>query len=139
WYTNANNWTMGQSRLKVFACPSDNLYKGVSRGTVVRLYYPPDAPFNDLINYFKPPVANEIGLTNYIGVGGAFLDAPDPNWGQWVGLFYNRSRTSLAKVPDGTSNTLMFGEYLCHIINGDRWFGMSWISASYSVTVGGLM
>ena len=122
WYSNAANWTVGTSRLSVFQCPSDNLYEGVSRGTVVRLYYPPDAPFNVLINYYTPPVANQIGLTNYIGVGGAYLDAPDPYWGQWVGLFYNRSRTSLAKVPDGTSNTLMFGEYLCQIINGERQF-----------------
>src|SRR5262249_17039435 len=44
WWTNANNWTMGQSRLKVFQCPSDDLYGGVSVGTVVGAYYPPDAP-----------------------------------------------------------------------------------------------
>src|SRR5262245_51546035 len=139
WWTNASNWTMGQSRLGVFQCPSDDLYSGVNIGTVVRLYYPPDAPFNILINYFRPPVASQIGLTNYLGVGGAYLDAPDPYWGQWVGLFHNRSRTSLDKVPDGTSNTLMFGEYLCVIINGDRKFGVAWMSASYSLTVGGLM
>jgi prepilin-type N-terminal cleavage/methylation domain-containing protein len=138
WYTNANNWTVGQSRLKVFQCPSDDLYGGVSGGTVVRLYYPPDAPFNVLFNYYPPPVANQIGLTNYLGVGGAYLDTPDPYWGQWVGLFYNRSRTSLANVPDGTSQTLLFGEYLGQVINNDRQFAMAWMTAPYALTVGGL-
>jgi prepilin-type N-terminal cleavage/methylation domain-containing protein/prepilin-type processing-associated H-X9-DG protein len=139
WWTNANNWTMGQSRLKVFECPSDNLYEGVSIGTVVRLYYPPDAPFNILFGWYPPPVGNQIGLTNYLGVGGAVLDTPDPYWGQWAGMFSNRSRTSLANVPDGASNTLLFGESLCQIVNGDRQFGVAWMTAPYALTVGGLM
>jgi prepilin-type N-terminal cleavage/methylation domain-containing protein len=139
WWNDASNWTMAQSRLKVFQCPSDDLYSGVSRGTVVRLYYPPDAPLNNTFGFYAPPVANQIGLTNYLGVGGAFLDTPDPYWGQWVGLFYNRSRTSLTRVPDGTSNTLMFGESIGQVINGDRQLVLAWMTAPYALTSGGLM
>src|SRR5262249_4182951 len=138
WFTNANNWTVGTSRLSVFQCPSDDLYNGVSRGTLVRLYIPPDAPLNAIFNYYPPPVGNQIGLTNYLGVGGAYLDSPDPYWGQWVGLFYNRSRTSLAKVSDGTSNTLLFGETMGTIIDNDRLLAGAWMAGSYALTVGGL-
>src|SRR5262249_23642214 len=74
-----------------------------------------------------------------LGVAGAYLDSPDPYWGQWVGLFCNRSRTALANVPDGTSNTLLFGESLCVVINGHRWYGIAWMTAPYCLTVGGLM
>src|SRR5262249_29998484 len=138
WWTNANNWTMGQSRLKVFQCPSDNLDGGVSVGAVVGVYYPPDALGQIRLVWYPPPLANQVGLTNYLGVSGAFLDTPDPYWGQWVGLLNNRSRTSLAKVPDGTSNTLLFGEYLGHVIDNDRQFAMAWMGAPYAGTVGGL-
>jgi prepilin-type N-terminal cleavage/methylation domain-containing protein/prepilin-type processing-associated H-X9-DG protein len=138
WWTNANNWTMGQSRLKVFQCPSDNLYSGVSVGTIVGAYYPPDALGQISLFWYPPPLANQIGLTNYLGVSGAYVDTPDPYWGQWVGLLNNRSRTSLANVPDGTSQTLLFGEYLGHVINNDRQFAMSWMGAPYAATVGGL-
>jgi prepilin-type N-terminal cleavage/methylation domain-containing protein/prepilin-type processing-associated H-X9-DG protein len=139
WWTNANNWTMAQSRLKVFECPSDNLYEAVSKGTVVGLYYPPDAVFNAYLLWFPPPQGDVIGRTNYLGVSGTYVDTPDPYWGQWVGLFYNRSSNSLTNVPDGTINTLLFGEYLCQIINGDHQFAMSWMGAPYAITSGGLL
>jgi type II secretory pathway pseudopilin PulG len=138
WWTNANNWTMTQSRLKVFQCPSDNLDGGVSVGIVVGGYYPPDALGQISLFWYPPPLANPIGLTNYLGVSGAYVDTPDPYWGQWVGLLNNRSRTSLANVPDGTSQTLLFGEYLGHVIDNDRQFAMAWMGALYAGTVGGL-
>ena len=138
WWNDADNWTMAQSRLKVFQCPSDNLYGGQSIGTVVRIYYPPDAPLNVTFGYYAPPVGDQLGLTNYLGVCGAYVDTPDPYWGQWVGLFNNRSRNSLANIPDGTSNTLMFGEYLCVIIDGDRKYNVAWMTGPYAGTLGGL-
>src|SRR5262249_44822892 len=138
WWTDANNWTMGTSRLSVFECPSADTYGSVRIGTIVRLYFPPDAPLNVTFGIFRPPVAYEIGLTNYLGVGGAFLDTPDPYWGKWVGLFANRSRSSLAQVPDGTSNTLLFGESICHVPNGTRYYSIAWMTAPYCLTLGGL-
>jgi prepilin-type N-terminal cleavage/methylation domain-containing protein/prepilin-type processing-associated H-X9-DG protein len=139
WWNDANNWTMAQSRLKVFQCPSDDLYGGVSIGTVVRAYVPPDAPVNSIVGWYAPPLGDQLGLTNYLGVCGAYVDTPDPYWGKWVGLFNNRSRTSLANIPDGASNTLMFGEYLCQRVNGVRQFAMAWMTGPYAGTLGGLL
>src|SRR5262249_24959746 len=78
-------------------------------------------PFDPNNNYPAP------GLTNYVGVCGARgnnIRYPDstswmlnfPNnqtsggWAQLGGMFDNRTTVSLAQVPDGTSNTLAFGE-----------------------------
>jgi len=63
-----------------------------------------------------------LGFTNYLGVTGylgpGYITNPDPNGGGGViiaadplnGLLYNGSKTTLAQVVDGTSNTLMVGE-----------------------------
>jgi prepilin-type N-terminal cleavage/methylation domain-containing protein/prepilin-type processing-associated H-X9-DG protein len=75
------------------------------------------------------PVQNPApGLTNYLGVSGAkgnnvfypdttswagqtFIPGvPGGGWGMLAGIFDNRTTTSLAKIPDGTSHTLAFGE-----------------------------
>jgi prepilin-type N-terminal cleavage/methylation domain-containing protein/prepilin-type processing-associated H-X9-DG protein len=48
-----------------------------------------------------------LGRTNYLGIGGGgmFYGA------QYAGLMTYQSRNRLAAVPDGTSNTLLFGEF----------------------------
>jgi prepilin-type N-terminal cleavage/methylation domain-containing protein/prepilin-type processing-associated H-X9-DG protein len=74
------------------------------------------------------PVNNPApGVTNYLGVAGAKgnnIAYPDTNswtanffpgqttggWAFLAGIFDNRTRTSLAQIPDGTSHTLAFGE-----------------------------
>jgi prepilin-type processing-associated H-X9-DG protein len=51
-----------------------------------------------------------LGRTNYLGIGGV----PPGLYSSidlYSGLLTFKSRTKLAKVPDGTSNTLLFGEY----------------------------
>ena len=49
-----------------------------------------------------------LGRCSYLGMGGYGPPSQDP---QAVGLFTYNSATSLARVPDGTSNTILFGEY----------------------------
>jgi hypothetical protein len=86
----------------------------------VQAYYFP-APFNPAGGYPSP------GLTNYTGVSGArgnnvfYADTsswtanfiPGTTQGGWAilgGIFDNRTTVSLARMPDGTSHTLAFGE-----------------------------
>jgi hypothetical protein len=54
------------------------------------------------------PGAIVMGRTNYLGMGGYW--APSA-YSQYAGLFTYKSKNSLGSVPDGTSNTMMFGEY----------------------------
>ena len=49
-----------------------------------------------------------LGRCSYLGMGGFGPPSQNP---QGVGLFTYQSSNSLARVPDGTSNTLLFGEY----------------------------
>jgi prepilin-type N-terminal cleavage/methylation domain-containing protein/prepilin-type processing-associated H-X9-DG protein len=86
-----------------------------------------------LMWYFPGPPENTTmapkGHSNYAGVAGALGSArevasadpntcPDDFGGKGVnlalyeGLFTNRSTNKLGAVPDGTSNTLMFGEHI---------------------------
>ncbi|HKB36802.1 MAG TPA: DUF1559 domain-containing protein [Gemmataceae bacterium] len=145
WPLNGNNFTMAQSRLAVLRCPSDNLSSGVTVGTFIALYSGPSLAGGGYITvyYGGSPVglenANRLGLTNYLGVGGA---APgpslDPFWRQWEGMLNNDSPVALTDVIDGTSYTLLLGEGLGAVKGGTREFGWSWMGCGSLGTGRGL-
>jgi prepilin-type N-terminal cleavage/methylation domain-containing protein len=74
----------------------------------------------------------QLGVTTYLGVSGSRGDGwngtgYDPYYTQYTGLFNNRSQTSLARVPDGTSNTLMVGEACGPITNNITTGCLAWM------------
>jgi prepilin-type N-terminal cleavage/methylation domain-containing protein/prepilin-type processing-associated H-X9-DG protein len=65
----------------------------------------------DRMSFMSAPGALILGRSNYTGMAGY-----GPS-GDLPGLFTYESRTSLSKVPDGTSNTILFGEYAgCNMV-----------------------
>lgn len=48
-----------------------------------------------------------LGRTNYVGSAGYFTPVANPTY---KGYFYHKSKEKVAATPDGTSNTIMFGE-----------------------------
>jgi prepilin-type N-terminal cleavage/methylation domain-containing protein/prepilin-type processing-associated H-X9-DG protein len=52
-----------------------------------------------------------LGRSNYLGVAGDWRYPSGNVSSDYHGLLYWKSKISLGQVPDGTSNTLMFGEY----------------------------
>ncbi|WP_020474789.1 DUF1559 domain-containing protein [Zavarzinella formosa] len=92
----ANNQTVVGTLLSVFSCPSDQ----------------------------SPPVENETGngfyarsnarRSNYLLSSGAYTDydQPSSNSASGAGAFGNNSKTKIADITDGTSNTLGIGECL---------------------------
>src|SRR5262249_60375100 len=87
------------------------------------------------------PADYNMGPTNYAAVLGANGErastnaanyGPGANLRKYAGIFGNRSDTSLATIPDGTSNTLLFGEGLRAITNGNPDFVWQWI-CSYPI------
>jgi prepilin-type N-terminal cleavage/methylation domain-containing protein len=50
----------------------------------------------------------DLGLSNYVGVSGAYGNTPTGK--QWAGVFVNRHARRLRQISDGTSKTIMLGE-----------------------------
>jgi type II secretory pathway pseudopilin PulG len=102
-----------QARIGAFRCPSANPDKyqvtilwgwspyAVSPGTVSADAWA-----------FTPAPGPPLGLTNYLSCGGAGGNLPGDPWDVYKGAFTNRSTYTFGEIPDGTSNTLMFGEVI---------------------------
>jgi prepilin-type N-terminal cleavage/methylation domain-containing protein/prepilin-type processing-associated H-X9-DG protein len=144
--------------IKSYLCPSDNAGAG-NNTTIIN---PNGGIFDALFVYVflgvgngsngyyvdfvfdQPGFGRELGRTNYIGSGGAGgkLDPMDGGasfWNQYTGIYYQNSKTKIADIKDGTSNTLAFGEYLGGLhINGTRdgemtWMGSGWMAAFWGL------
>jgi prepilin-type N-terminal cleavage/methylation domain-containing protein/prepilin-type processing-associated H-X9-DG protein len=121
---------------------------------------PPDTPGQTIwLGYFAPPSTQlPAGRTNYLGVAGALGAASDvakvdpntcpdlPGGGvdltQYEGIFTNRTIQKVGVIPDGTSNTLMFGEALGGFVveapYALRQFAYSWMGVGALPTKFGL-
>jgi hypothetical protein len=126
WWTNPANWAIAQTRIDVFLCPSVD-QSLPSQGTQVGGHIMHDASgiYGSVI-LLTPPTDATLGRTNYLGVWGAAGRGTHSLWSRYAGIFTNRSENSLDKIADGTSNTLMFGEYASGTGNGfspSAWMG----------------
>jgi prepilin-type processing-associated H-X9-DG protein len=115
---------MAQARFKMLECPSANLYGGsISALLVAPLFQITPgscAEGSCTVQVGAFGTGANLGLTNYLGVNGSRgngsmgvisgSEAFNPYYARYTGLFNNRSQVSIAQIPDGTSNTLMFGE-----------------------------
>jgi type II secretory pathway pseudopilin PulG len=136
-----NNLAVAQSRITTLLCPSDDAYAS-TKGTVYAAHF-----FNvqqrwnfyaPSWDYSKVPAAAKLGRTNYLGIGGALGRGSNTTFSKYEGLFTDRSQNSLDRVPDGTSNTLLFGEILGGQSNGAKQYGASWLGVGAMPTVGGM-
>jgi prepilin-type N-terminal cleavage/methylation domain-containing protein/prepilin-type processing-associated H-X9-DG protein len=93
-----------------------------------------------------PGYGAELGRSNYLGVGGGYGLVP-PGMPipakqamiPFTGIYYVNSRTRIAEITDGASNTLAFGEYLGGLHkDGSREFETCWMGAGWLATFWGL-
>jgi prepilin-type N-terminal cleavage/methylation domain-containing protein len=125
WWANKNypEFTLAGAEIPLFRCPSNPQWgmKTAAGGGVGITSH--QFGGTHTIGFFNPPFDQYPGQTNYVGVAGSNGEddststtlgggaAPSPwNYGQYKGVFGNRTATKLANITDGTSNTLMFGE-----------------------------
>jgi prepilin-type N-terminal cleavage/methylation domain-containing protein/prepilin-type processing-associated H-X9-DG protein len=147
WWKCPNARTAAQARIKTFICPSDDPYSGGTRIFTCFMTWIdqvgssqgfPDAGGWDA--HTADPVWNALGRTSYLGVAGTGERGdrgPNP-WSNWVGVFSNRSKNKIATIPDGSSNTLMFGEMLFTPSVGPRQWSAAWIGAGAGTTAYGM-
>jgi prepilin-type N-terminal cleavage/methylation domain-containing protein len=122
-------WDNRGAKIKPFLCPSDNA---------------DSAPWDC---FFAPVPPNSVrvvsygdrtfGRTNYLGVSGFSGLISDV----YRGPFTNRSQNKIASMPDGTSNTLMFGETTYKKAPQTSWqdISPSWMAAGAHVAGFGLV
>jgi hypothetical protein len=142
-------WTLAQSRFKVLQCPSADLYGGNPQGLAAQLFLITRpggcAGGTCTVQTGVFGAGNNLGLTNYLGVCGSrgtgemSLSPGSRTTHAWYrryeGVFNNRSKVSIGNLTDGTSNTLMFGEYQG---NDSPRYGATWMSFGVMATWRGL-
>lgn len=108
WYNSVVDFNLARAKIKGFVCPSDTPYENVLAVGVFVHWTGTGAN----ATAFPNNVAGDLGRSNYSGVCGA-LGIGGP-WGIYEGILCNRTSNTLGQitVEDGTSNTLLFGEYL---------------------------
>ena len=109
------NDTSSLTALNVFLCPSD------SGPSVVPVFADPPDPAQPG-TYSGSNIVDYVSRGNYVGMYGigeicsqsGAIDSPNNNGagplGVHAGIFYRNSRTSLAEIVDGSSNTIAVGE-----------------------------
>jgi prepilin-type N-terminal cleavage/methylation domain-containing protein/prepilin-type processing-associated H-X9-DG protein len=148
WYTNPTNWQRAQTRIKLFECPSDNIGEDTAQNGATKAFHAfnyaaplvPDADDNTDTDFvaLEPSDPTVLGRTNYAGCAGLAGHGTSAYWGKYEGIFTNRSRTALGRIPDGTSNTLLVGETDGGRENSQRVALATWMARGMMATWGGL-
>jgi prepilin-type N-terminal cleavage/methylation domain-containing protein len=109
-----------EGNFKNFLCPAAPAPQAYVTVLLIEAYQtpgksqPPNAPWTGAHVYSSAPGRLVVGRCNYMAMAGYYDQSLYP---QYVGLYNYQSANSLARVPDGTSNTMMYGEWVGGIIN----------------------
>jgi prepilin-type N-terminal cleavage/methylation domain-containing protein len=152
WFGFNPDFSLSYAKIKTYRCPSDTVV-GASEtvnGAMVQAFPDPAAAPGPAVTYgwFTNGNTYDVGFTNYTGVAGAIgangatsstADGPGVNLAKYIGIYYNRSKTTITGITDGTSNTLAFGEGLGRSVSLARPdFGWSWIGVGSMPTKFGM-
>jgi prepilin-type N-terminal cleavage/methylation domain-containing protein/prepilin-type processing-associated H-X9-DG protein len=146
WWLDAENRAAAMTGIPLFQCPSDDLDTPAVLGTALAFHsFNKAGPIaegedNTWFDAWMLPSGDPAnpGLASYAGCAGLAGRGTSQHWSRYEGLFTNRSKNALARVPDGTSQTLMIGEYDGGRENGPRFAHGSWMGCGSMPTWGGL-
>jgi prepilin-type N-terminal cleavage/methylation domain-containing protein/prepilin-type processing-associated H-X9-DG protein len=121
-------WNIAYTDVPAITCPSDNILEVQGRPVFVAqpvsVTGNPGAANDDFTAlgywYFAPPEGrtDEMGRTSYIPSGGACSGGMNRGGvlGPFIGATGAREKRTLETIPDGTSNTIFYGESLGEVI-----------------------
>jgi prepilin-type N-terminal cleavage/methylation domain-containing protein/prepilin-type processing-associated H-X9-DG protein len=152
WWTTNPDVSLAFAKIKTYKCPSDTVTSATQtqNGVIIQAMPDPSNPGTNGCTYgwFTGGNQYDIGITNYTGVAGALgdqvstaspTDGPGLSLQKYRGIYYNRSKTTLVSITDGTSNTLAFGEGLGRSVAlPPADFAWSWIGVGSMPTKFGL-
>jgi prepilin-type N-terminal cleavage/methylation domain-containing protein/prepilin-type processing-associated H-X9-DG protein len=139
WSTFDSAWAVRGQYVKTFHCPSDNADDTPITFSQSLTYKSPTGWSVRVVFFTDPKIINSLGTTNYVGVMG-FSGLSTGN-DTFSGLLANRTSISLGSLTaaDGSSNTLLFGEYLGTGQSGPRIGSASWIGMGAMPAAWGLL
>lgn len=128
WWNQDPVWFAAQYRIGSLLCPTDDAYSGTRHTTIgIHSWAANGVAAAPATSHWIEGTPNAdwhrtIGKTNYLGVAGRrgrtgttfITPATDPvpgvTYDTLQGIFTQRSKTKIAQISDGTTNTLMFSE-----------------------------
>jgi prepilin-type N-terminal cleavage/methylation domain-containing protein len=131
WNYNSAN-TAAQTRIKLYICPSDDPYTNTQQTDMLTHTFRKNGGFDLFVGGLTMAEGGDkLGRTNYVGVAGYGGQINDAAVDRYAGAFCNRSSVGLHQITaaDGSSNTLLFGEWLDDFEVGPRLFAPAWIGA----------
>jgi prepilin-type N-terminal cleavage/methylation domain-containing protein len=138
-----NTYAISRNRVKTFHCPSDNPYN-IEISTSAGVYANVVVNGGVSLGFFRTSdlvaAGGLPGLTNYVpscGTVGRWTGSSNPGttgafYSARTGAFADEQTVKLTDILDGTSNTVMFAEYLGAFSGGEtgaRIRAMSWFGA----------
>jgi prepilin-type N-terminal cleavage/methylation domain-containing protein/prepilin-type processing-associated H-X9-DG protein len=148
WWTHAAAATMAEVRIPEILCPTAPNEKATF-GVIFRCYVdPPGGSFNYVYEEVsvKPELlrwesSHYMACAGFMGkVGPQEYTAILPNGrvinvNKFIGVFYNRSKTAIKSITDGTTKTLAIGEWHITSPSGPPAYTVAWFGAGGYPTV----
>ncbi|MBN2292864.1 MAG: DUF1559 domain-containing protein [Pirellulales bacterium] len=113
WWQPDSSWEAANMQIDTFICPS-SLHANADDVIAVSVIYFDGSTAHYTAAYFPNAGGKYLGVTNYLGCAGTVGKISSSAGYQKIdeesGIFYNRSKTRIRDITDGTSFTMMFGE-----------------------------
>ena len=114
WWQVDSAWDAANMQVDAYICPSSQHKYAEDVLAVAHIFYDGSRYYKFSANVFPDGYGKQLGITNYIGCAGTAgkISSPTAHFrlDAESGIFYNRSKTAVRDITDGTSKTIMFGE-----------------------------
>ena len=127
-------WDVAGTRVDSLICPSSDAYQIPKGGYFISFFAPTcGAGYLGMGGLLFWHDYDLLGRTNYLSCAGALgaCRGYSGYWSRFTGIFYNRSKTRMADIKDGTAFTFAFGEHIGHRPNTNASKQLDWGPAAW--------